>query len=265
MNRKSTLCLWIAAALLLAGLPAAAQTLEEIIAQNIETRGGLEALKAFESARMVGRMTMGPEMEAPITLEFKRPDKVRMEFEMQGMTGVRAFDGETGWFIMPFMGSADPQEMADDQLKEIKEQGDWIVGPLVDYEAKGHTVELVGTEEVEGTEAHKLKITTADGDVMHMYLDTDYCLEFRRESRQQMQGIEIDTTATIGDYKEVGDVVVAHSVMSTIGDGTANFALTIDKIELNIDLDDERFIMPEPPPPPPVEEETAEEETRVDG
>ena len=195
-------------------------------------------------------------MEAPITIEYKRPDKVRMEFELQGMTGIRAFDGETGWFIMPFMGTADPQEMADDQLKEIKEQGDWIGGPLVDFEAKGHTVELVGTEEVEGTEAHKLKITFNDGDVIHMYLDTEYCLEFKRESRQQMQGMEIEMTATIGDYKEVGDIVIAHSVMSTIGDGTANFDITIDKVELDVDIDDARFIMPEPPPPA---EETKEE------
>ncbi|MCP4663574.1 MAG: hypothetical protein GY856_49955 [bacterium] len=258
MNRKSTLCLWIVVAVLLAGLPAAAQTLDEIIAQNIETRGGIEALKAVESARMVGRMAMGEGMEAPFTIEFKRPAKVRVEFEMQGMTGIQAFDGETGWSVMPFMGTADPQEMADDQVKEMKERGDWIEGPLLDYGPKGHTVELVGTEEIEGTEAHKLKVTTADGDVMHMYLDTEYCLEFKRESRQQMQGMEIDTTATIGDYKEVGDIVVAHSVMSTIGDGTANFALTIDKVELNLDLDDERFTMPEPPPP-------AEEETQVDG
>jgi len=201
-------------------------------------------------------MRMGEGMEAPITIEYKRPDKVRMEFELQGMTGIRAFDGETGWFIMPFMGTADPQEMADDQLKEIKEQGDWIGGPLVDFEAKGHTVELVGTEEVEGTEAHKLKITFNDGDVIHMYLDTEYCLEFKRESRQQMQGMEIEMTATIGDYKEVGDIVIAHSVMSTIGDGTANFDITIDKVELDVDIDDARFIMPEPPPPA---EETKEE------
>ena len=34
---------------------------------------------------------------------------------MQGMTGIQAYDGETAWGVMPFMGKSDPEEMAEDQ------------------------------------------------------------------------------------------------------------------------------------------------------
>ena len=85
-------------------------SLEEVISTHIETRGGLEAIQGMESAKLVGNMNMGG-MEAPFTMEFKRPNKIRTEFTMQGMTGVMAYDGETGWAIMPFMGKNDPEKM----------------------------------------------------------------------------------------------------------------------------------------------------------
>jgi len=152
MIRKT---LAISALLVMAtALPVAAEaTLDEIIATNIESRGGLEALKNIESLRIEGRMAMGPGMEAPITLEMQRPNSMRMEFVVQGMTGIQAYDGETGWQIMPFTGSSDPEKVSGDELEQMIDTAD-MDGPLVDYEQKGHTVELLGTADVDGTEAY---------------------------------------------------------------------------------------------------------------
>ena len=36
-----------------------------------------------------------------------------------------------------------------------------IDGPLVDWKSKGHKVEYLGTEDMDGTQAHKLKVTAA--------------------------------------------------------------------------------------------------------
>jgi len=152
MIRKT---LAISALLVMAtALPVAADaTLEEIIATNIESRGGMKALKNIESMRIEGRMAMGPGMEAPITIEMQRPNSMRMEFVFQGMTGIQAYDGETGWQVMPFGGSSEPEKMNEKELENVIDQAD-IDGPLIDYEEKGHTLELLGTEEVDGTEAH---------------------------------------------------------------------------------------------------------------
>ncbi|MEM9533546.1 MAG: hypothetical protein AAGA23_21675, partial [Pseudomonadota bacterium] len=60
---------------------------------------------------------------------------------------------------------------------------------------------------------------------------------------------------TIGDYKEVGDIVMAHSMIASIGDGTAPIqqAITIETAELNVsDISADNFAMPE------VEEPVAE-------
>ena len=42
-------------------------------------------------------------------------------------------------------------------------------GPLVDYRRKGHKVELLGKEKVEGVDAYKLKLTLKGGEVKYIY------------------------------------------------------------------------------------------------
>jgi len=237
MQRKIVLCV-LCGVLALAGL-VSAETLEEILAKNLEVRGGEDAILAVESARMTGTMRMGGSaagaIEAPFRIEFKRPDMVRLEFTMQG--------------IMPFLGKTEPEEMAEDQLKEIKDQADFD-GVLVNYEEKGHTVELLGTEEVDGTPAHKLRITKANGDVVDLFLDQEYYIEFKADTKREVQGSEVEISTEIstvfGDYKEVDGLLLAHSMEVSFPGNPAGQVITINTIELNVEIDDDRFVMPEP-------------------
>jgi outer membrane lipoprotein-sorting protein len=224
-------------------LPAGAQTVDEVIAKNLQARGGLDKIKSVQSARMTGTMTAGPGMEAPFVLELKRPNKMRVEFTFQGMTGVQAFDGTTAWTHMPFMGKADPEAMPADQAKQAEEEAD-LDGPLVDYKTKGHAVELVGKEKVEGTDAFKLKVTLKGGDVRYIFIDAATSLEIRNEGRRKIQGMDMETEATIGDYKEVGGLMLPHSVDQGAKGMPMRQKLTLSKIELNVPVDDARFSMP---------------------
>ncbi len=236
-------------------LPLQAQTVDELIQKNVEARGGLEKLKSVQSLRVTGKMTMGPGLEAPIVLELKRPNQVRMEFVLQGMTGVQAYDGQAGWTLMPFGGRKDPQPMSPDELKDTEEQAD-IDGPLVDYKAKGHTVELVGKEKAEGTDAYKLKVTLKNGDVRYTFLDAEYFLEIRSEGRRKVRDSEVETETTYGDFKEVGGIVIPHTIEGGIKGAPERQRIVTEKVELNVPLDAARFRMPAPaaaasPVPPP--------------
>lgn len=245
MRTKATV-VFLCGLALLAGY-AVAETVEEIVAANLEAKGGEEAWKALESGKMTGTMRMGGgaagTMEMPFTVEFKKPHRIRLEFTMQGMTAVQAFDGEIGWAILPFLGKTEAEEMAEDQVKQLKDQADFE-GVLVNYKEKGHTVELVGQEEVDGTPAYKLKVTRADGDVDFLYLDEEYFVEFKMEATREVQGNEVTVSTVLGDYKEVDGLVFAHSMEMAFGGGEAQQVITIEKIELGIDIPDERFAMP---------------------
>ncbi len=246
MLRKSLFVL-AACALLASPVLAAELTVDEIIAKNIEAKGGRAALDNVKSLKMSGRMTMGGGMEAPLTVELKRPNKARIEFTFQGMTGIQAYDGETGWFVMPFAGKPDPEKMSEDQLMQMEEQAD-IDGVLVDYAKKGHTVELAGKEDVDGTPAYKLTVTKKNGQIEHHFVDAEYFLELKVESKRDFQGTEVEMEAVMGDYKEVAGLMMAHSIDQRAKGAPAGQTITIEKIEINAEMPDSRFAMPEVEP-----------------
>ena len=239
--RKS---LSLAAALLFAMSAFAADlTVDEILARNVEARGGLDKMKAVKSLRFSGKMaTMG--IEAPITLAQVRPDKLRMEFTFQGMTGVQAYDGTTGWMVMPFMGKKDPEAMTGDMLTDVKLQAD-IDGPFMDYAKKGHKVELLGKGDVEGTPAYKVKLVTKEGTESVNYFDAETFLQVKIDSKRKMQGQEIETETTLGNYQEVDGLLVPFSIESKgKGATTPGQTITIEKAEINPAIEDSIFKMP---------------------
>lgn len=229
--------------------PALAQTVDELITKSLDARGGLDRLKAVQSIRMTGKMTMGPGMEAPIVIEMKRPRNARMEFTIQGSTGVQAYDGKQAWGINP-MGSQQPEPMPAEMAKDLDDQAD-LDGPLVDYKAKGHQVELVGKEKLEGSDAFKLKVTKKDGDVEYYYLDSDSYLPVKVEAKRKIRGSEIEGESTLGDYKEAGGFLWPYSIQSGAKGRPEKQSLVIDTIEINPAIDDARFKMPAAKPAEP--------------
>ncbi len=222
---------------------AQAQTVDEILAKHFETMGGLEKIRALNSMRVTGTMTMGPSMEAPITLERKRPGKRRIEFTVQGMTGVQAFDGEKGWSVMPFMGKKDPEPSTDEDNKEAQDDADFD-GALVDWKTKGHTVELVGKEPVEGADTYKLKITKKNGNIEYQYLDAETYLLVRNEGKVKRRGTEIEGESTFSDYKDVQGYMMPFTMEQGAKGMPHKQRMTFSKIEVNVALDDSRFVMP---------------------
>ena len=231
-----------------------AQTVDEIIAKNVQARGGMDKIKAVQSVRSTGTMTMGPGMEAPGSLIQKRPDMARLEFTVQGLTAVQAYDGKTAWQIMPFMGKKDPEAMSADDKKDIEENGD-LDGPLVDYKSKGNKVELLGKDKLEGTDAYKLKATLKNGDVITIYLDADSYLEIKEEVTRMIRGTEQQMETSLGDYKEVNGLMFPFAMESGVKGGQEKQKLTLSKIELNVPVDDSIFKMPPPAPPATKPEE----------
>jgi outer membrane lipoprotein-sorting protein len=219
-----------------------AQTADELVAKYVQARGGMEKIKSIQSMRMTGTMSTG-QLDVPIVLLMKRPNMVRMEFEVQGITGVRAFDGQEGWALMPFLGKPDAAPITGQELKEFSDQAD-IDGGLVDYKAKGNTIEFLGKEKVDGVDAYKLKLTRKNGDVDFAYLDANTYLEIREEGQHTVQGVVKDFETKIGDYRDVEGLKFPYMIVSGIKNGPDPQKLAIDKVELNVPVDAALFKMP---------------------
>jgi hypothetical protein len=171
---------------------------------------------------------------------------VREEFALQGMTGVNAYDGRDGWKIEPWEGKKDPEPLGEDELKAIVEDSDFD-GPLIDYQRKGNKIEYLGIDAVEGTDAYKLKVTLAGGDVRTYFMDTDSCVPIRIESKRFVRGAERESETTLGDYKEVSGVYFPFSFESGPKGSTQRSKVNWTKIEANVPVDDARFAKPATP------------------
>lgn len=217
-------------------------TVDQILAKNAEAKGGLEKLRAVNSIRFAGKMTLGPGMEAPITMTKKRPEMVRMDFTVQGMTGSQAYDGTNGWMVMPFMGKKDAEQMTGDQLKETKDMADFD-GPFIDSEKKGYKVELLGKGDVEGTPAYKIKLTR-DGQETVVYIDAESFLDIKAEAKRKVQGQEIEGETIYGNYQEFGGLLFPMSIEMKAKGMPGGQTITLDKVELNPTVADDTFKMP---------------------
>jgi len=234
--------------ILLAFAPAfsqqAAPSLDDIIQKHIDGMGGLEKLRAMQSVRMSGKVVMGGgQMEAPLNMQMRRPHSMRMEIILQGRAIVTAFDGTTAWMINPMQGSSDPQKMGEDETKSMKDQADPDGSVLVNYKDKGHQVELLGKEEVEGTPAWKLKVTYKTGNIDYTYLDAASYLVLKVSGKRKQMGQEFDIDSFPGNYKPVNGVLLPHTVENKMG-GRTIMQMVFDKIEPNVALEDSIFQMP---------------------
>jgi hypothetical protein len=238
---------FITAALVVSGALAQEKsqpTVDQLVAKNIEAKGGASALRDLGTLRLSGKMLV---QEGQIQLTYlqikKRPEDVRTEASLQGMTQIEAYDGKDGWRISPFFGRKDPERMSADDVKALVEDAE-MDGPLVDWKAKGNTVEYLGTEDVDGTPAHKLKVTRKNGDVSLVYLDPDHFLEIRVVTQRTRHGAYEEVETDLGDYEKVGGVFVPTSIEFGSKGSPDKQRIIIDKVEGNVPVDDALFHFP---------------------
>src|ERR1700691_5253306 len=225
------------------GIFSYSQTADELIAKNIQARGGMEKMKAIKTLRVTAKFEGGGGFTASVGQENERPNLIRQSFTLQGMTAVQAYDGSTGWQIQPFGGKKDPELMGEDDLRDLLLDADFD-GPLVDYQAKGSTVEYLGHDVVDGDDALRLKVTLKNGDIIYDYLDPDTYIEIRREIQQFIRGSVRDRVVGLGSYKPVAGVMYPFSISQGTKAHPDDQTTTIQKIEANVTIDPADFNLP---------------------
>jgi hypothetical protein len=235
---------------------AAAQTTDEIVAKVLAARGGLEKAKAIQTERITGTIYFNAEMYGPFLAEFKRPGKMHNEVTIQNKTVVRAFNGkDAGWVTNPFAGKDTPEAMSADEVKDAVNEADFD-GPLVDAKAKGNTIELAGTEKVEGRDAYILKVTHKDGQVSSYSFDTKTFLLAKWSGADSVNGETVTRETYFHDYRDVGGLKFAFELVSDTLEANVTQRIAVDKIELDPQIDDARFRKPLGAPAPPAASST---------
>jgi outer membrane lipoprotein-sorting protein len=229
-----------------------AQSVDDIIKNNLEAKGGVEKINALKSAKITGKLMMQT-FEMPYTMWFQKPNQVKMEMVFQGTTMIMAYDGNIAWQISPFTGSNDPEELTGDQAEQMKDTGEMMDEPFIDYKKKGHKIELVGKEDMEGTEVFKLKLTRKDGQEIYYFLDAEAFIELKTTTiRKKQDGTEITIDTIFGDFKPVAGVMMPHSMSFNFNQ--QEMSMTMDAAEPNVELPGDFFSMPKKKTETPGEE-----------
>lgn len=219
-------------------------TVNELVDKNVAAKGGVEAIQALKAVRVTGRLLVNSgQVELTYVQTKRRPDSVRTEATLQGLTLVQAYDGAQGWQISPFSGRKDPEKMSADAVKSMIEDAD-IAGPLVDWKAKGSEVEYVGLEDVDGTMAHKLRVKRKNGDTAYVFLDPEHFLEIRIVSQRLEHGAQIEVETDLGDYEKVGGVFLPSSIEAGRKGSSNKQKIIINKSEANVPVEDAVFQFP---------------------
>ncbi|HXR64262.1 MAG TPA: hypothetical protein VN720_12040 [Rudaea sp.] len=235
---------WFLASFYLVAASAQAMTADELVAKNVAARGGMDSLSAIKSLRLSGKMILGGfGAEVDAVQLYKRPGAYRFEGTLQGMTMVQSYDGKEAWRIFPFQGRKDPERTSADDAKGLAEQADFD-GGWVNAAAKGNKLDYLGTEDVDGTEAHKLKVTLANGDVEYVYFDPDAFLVIRTLEQRTVRGVEQRDVTDFSDYEKVNGTYIAFSTSNGNPGDTQRTKFTVDKAEANATLDDAIFAFP---------------------
>jgi outer membrane lipoprotein-sorting protein len=232
------MAVWAAGSLAMGAAPA--PSVDSIIADYVAARGGLAKIKAVQSLRQTGHAHTDGGRHAIVMRELKRPDKTRFEFTVQGITNVFVANGKEGWQVAPLDGDLEAKPMSEQAVVDALEQAD-IEGPLVDWKAKGHRIELAGRDKVGDREAHKLKVTLASGAIRYDYIDVKTHQELRMDSTREVRGQTVSLTTTFGGYKKTAGLLFPGTVEVTAIERPQKLRIVVDKIEVNPKIDDARF------------------------
>jgi hypothetical protein len=217
-------------------------TANQIVANYVATRGGIDKIRSIKTLREKGRLTAGADRQALVTRELKRPGHTRFEITVQGVTGVFVSDGQHGWKMSPFDGDTEPKPLPEEVVNDAAEQAD-IEGPLVDWKAKGHQIELAGREKVGEQDAWKIKMTLKSGVVRYEYIDTKTHYRVRTDTTRLVHGRPMQVTMTFGDYKKTSGTIFPHLIEIASADRPQKLRVIVDQIEVNPPLAEDRFAM----------------------
>jgi hypothetical protein len=230
---------WLVVFFSCAFLNSYSQTTEEVIEKYITAMGGLDAFNKVNTAKMTGTLTTSG-LTMLMTTQIVQGKAMRTDVNASGKNIINVYNNGKGWKVNPLAGIPAPTEVTGTELEGLKAQTS-LVNHLMDYKNRGHKVELLGQEDVEGVQTFKIKLTNKDDNKATFYFinATNYLL-FKSISKKETQGQEYDVETFYTDMKDINGLQFCMSLLQKIR-GQIYMSIKWNKIELDVPVDEKIF------------------------
>jgi hypothetical protein len=220
-------------------IAAHAQTVDDIIQKYSAAMGGLDAINKVQSVKFVGLVSV-QDMEVPVTVIVLNGKGMRNDVEVMGQSVTNVYYNGKGWKVNPFAGVAAPTDVTGSELNDLRLQS-MLANNLMDYKNRGHKVELVGNEDIDGVKTYKINLTSKDDNKVTTYYvsTTDYIM-VKSTASKEMMGQDVNVDTYYSDVKTFNGIKFMMTRTQKI-DGEQFQEIKLNSVELNIPVDEKIF------------------------
>ena len=202
---------------------------------------GFDKLQNAKSIIMAGSTTTWVVM--PAKTYRVRPNKFRMERDVNDITGLTVYDGQMAWTTAPWSKNPKPQVVVEPNLSDLKIQADFD-GVLYNWKEKGHIVELVGLEKLGDSDVYRIKLTRSDNIVEYYLIDSKSFLIQKKLGIRNIKGKDCKIDITFSDYRNIDGIMFPFNIMNNSEGQPTSVETQYETIEVNKPVDENLFVMP---------------------
>jgi len=220
--------------------PGMLPTGEALMDEYIKKTGGKAAYEKVKTTLMKGTMTMGGlGLNGDIVLQLKAPNLKHFTLDLKGLGKVEGgSDGKVSWENSVLQGPKihDPTK-DDDSMLGLD------LGSDANWRKEYKSAKTEGEEKYKGKDVYRVKLETKKGEPEFRYFDkaTGFVLRMKKPIKSALGTLMTDVD--VGDYKKVGDLQVPHT--ATIEMAGQKVELRFTTVEMNVDIPDSAFVLPE--------------------
>ncbi len=211
-------------------------TANGVIDNYLEAIGGKEKFSTVKDRTTIMRgEIMGQNLS--IVIKQKAPNKLKQNIRSGEMKQTILYDGTKGVMIV----GDEETEFDNKKLEKLKLEA--AMNFLLDVEAYGVSLELIGIETIESTDCYKIELTTEGGTNWVQFYEIDTGLKIKEVKEVETKQGSFQQETFYSDYKEVDGLKFPFKIIQSFGMQTIE--MNVSSVKLNKGLKDSVFEIPE--------------------
>ena len=210
----------------------------KVLEASIEALGGMEKLKAIESQKITGTISVPMAgISGVIEAYTSTPGKFLLKVDIPGMgVTLQGLNDGVAWSSDPMGG---PRILPPEEAKDIIKEAD--LHKVLNFRENNKTIEYLEETEFEGQAAHKIRMVDNDDTESVAYYSIETGLALGSENEVDSPMGKLTTTTVLKDYKELGGYLQPTTMIQKMG--PTEILFTFDSAEYN-KVDDSVFAFP---------------------